>query len=66
MSSSPEGGSSRGALGFGLVSIPIQLFTAVREREDGCASALVPDQVFGDEVAAATERYRDDRWTWRR
>jgi len=42
------------------------LFDAVREREDADAADLVPDQLFGEEVVAASERYRDERWTWRR
>lgn len=42
------------------------LFDAVRAREDAGASALVPDHMFAEEVRAASERYRDDRWTWRR
>jgi lipoyl(octanoyl) transferase len=42
------------------------LFGAVRAREDPEASELLLDHPFSDEVAAATARYRDERWTWRR
>ena len=49
-----------------LGEVAAALFDAVRAREDPDASALVPDHLFSDEVAAASGRYRDERWTWRR
>ena len=42
------------------------LFDAVRAREDADASDLLPDQLFSEQVAAASARYRDEEWTWRR
>ena len=42
------------------------LFAAVRGCEDADAAELVADHLFGDEVAAAARRYRDEEWTWRR
>ena len=50
----------------GLDEVADALFAAVRIREDAGATLLVPDHLFADEVSAASERYRDDRWTWRR
>ena len=49
-----------------LHEVASALFDAVRAREDASASELVPDHPFSEEVAAASARYRDDRWTWRR
>ncbi|HWE43160.1 MAG TPA: lipoate--protein ligase family protein [Gemmatimonadaceae bacterium] len=49
-----------------LDEVAAALFNAVRAREDPGAGELVPDHLFSEGVAAATERYRDDRWTWRR
>lgn len=49
-----------------LDEVATALFDAVRAREDPGASELVPDHLFSEEVAAATELYRDERWTWRR
>ena len=42
------------------------LFAALREREDATATELAPDKPLRDAVAAATVRYRDPAWTWRR
>jgi lipoate-protein ligase A len=42
------------------------LFGALREREDARATDLVADRPLRDAVAAASERYRDAGWTWRR
>ena len=42
------------------------LFEAVRTREDPDASVLVPEQLFSDQAAVASARYRDEAWTWRR
>jgi lipoate-protein ligase A len=49
-----------------LSDVAAALFDAVRSREDPGASTLEPDHLFSDEVAAASERYRDEQWTWRR
>lgn len=49
-----------------LGEVAAALFDAVRAREDPDASALEPDHLFSNEVAAVAERYRDERWTWRR
>jgi len=49
-----------------LAEVASALFDAVRAREDVDACDLVPDQLFSEEVAAASERYRDGQWTWRR
>ena len=50
----------------GLDEVASALFAAVREREDADASTLACDHPFSEQVTAAAERYRDDRWTWRR
>lgn len=64
----PPPATLHGALGRvpRLDEVATALFDAVRAREDPDASELVPDHLFSVAVAAATERYRDERWTWRR
>ena len=49
-----------------LGEVAAALFSAVRTDEDPTASELAFDHPFSDAVAAATARYRDERWTWRR
>ena len=65
---SPSPATLHDALGRvpALPEVASALFEAVRAREDADASELVPDHPFSAEVAAATARYRDERWTWRR
>lgn len=49
-----------------LSEVAAALFDAVRTSEDPNAFDLAPDHLFSEDVAIATERYRDNRWTWRR
>jgi lipoate-protein ligase A len=48
-----------------LREVAAALFEGVRAREDADASELIADHPFSAEVAAATARYHDERWTWR-
>jgi lipoate-protein ligase A len=49
-----------------LGEVASALFDALREREDGGATDLVADRSLRDAIVAASERYRDAAWTWRR
>ena len=49
-----------------LAEVAEMLFEALRQREDAAAAELVPDSMILGAVTAATERYRDPAWTWRR
>ena len=50
----------------GQAEVARAMFEAVRAREDVDASELLRDQVFSEQVAAASARYRNEEWTWRR
>lgn len=49
-----------------LDEVAAALFGAVRAREDRDATTFAVDHAFTNAVAVATERYRDEQWTWRR
>ena len=64
----PAPATLRDALGRvpSLDEVATALFDSVRAHADTDALALTPDNALGDAVVAATGRYRDPAWTWRR